>query len=760
MMMTLVTPSRLRPMGRAAFSGLIALVLATLVLPGCLDVDPDHPEGWVWEQEEAARDRYFGSVIALGGRVVDSQGRPVEGASVVAQERTAGTDAEGRFAFDDLSRDNTLVTIEHADFYSPVLPTQLALPLSTDTVELGEITLAARSPDTTRLLFSGDVSLGRRFLRAAKNPPVDRLPDDDPDALIQASNPFPGSQNVVQFMRPLFQRADYSIINLETVVTDDPRTPYDAKPYIFFTLPDSLDALSWMGVDYAGLGNNHIYDYFDGGVADTLYHLDQRAIAHSGAGLNAEEAFRAHRKTLANTSYAFLSLTSIDGNQYDTPFVASDTRGGAANLRDTAAVSAAIRGELDAGFVPITIIHLGVEYTYAPTPYVLDRLELAREHGSPLAIAHHPHVAQGFAFAQGTLMAHSLGNFIFDQERLETMLGVLLQVDMRRGQPQRATAIPVYLKDYRPRHITGRLADLFLRRLAEASAPFDTPVLARHGLGTILPASADAPTSTRTLTLDVTIDATGQATLDLRGRAESDESVSGLTLPPAITSAKLGHDILLHGDFDDHDIGPERLDPARWYYAGSSFPCMHDTYRGTTALCSTRSSTHTTDSVIAFRNRIRVDGDALHEPNKDLTLLGYYSAQNAGPVTLEARYYASSGDREFPGEVALSTEAGSVGWTPFTFDLNMPPDDPENPSSTTLNPRATRFFLRHSPPEAGSGEGVFRIDEIALITWRDALDPVAAQAIASPNTAEFIRLSGPPGSYTLEVQLTRHGRPL
>ncbi|WP_230467863.1 CapA family protein [Lujinxingia vulgaris] len=744
---------RARQLTRAA---LLSLILAALSLPGCLDADPDHPEGWVWEQEEAARDRYFAASIALGGRVIDSQGRPVQGASVVAQEQTAGTDAEGRFLFDDLTRDNTLITIEHADFYSPVLPTQLALPLSTEAVEMGDITLDARSPDTTRLLFSGDVSMGRRFLRSAENPPTDRLPDDDPEALIQVSDPFPGTRNVVQQMRPLFQRADYTIINLETVVTDDPRTPYEDKTYIFFTLPDSLDALSWMGVDYAGLGNNHLYDYFDAGVADTLYHLDQRAIAHSGAGLNAEEAFRAHRKTLGNTPYAFLSMTSIVGSQYAIPTVASDTQGGPANLRDTDAVRAALDRELAEGFVPITIMHAGVEYAAAPSNAVLDRIELARAQGSPLIVAHHPHVAQGFAYEEGTLMAHSLGNFIFDQNRLETLLGTLMQVDMRRGQPHRATAIPVYLKDYRPRHVTGRLADLFVRRLGEASAPFDTPVIARHGLGTILLDPASAESSTRTLSLDVTIDDSGSAILDLRGHAQTDASISALTLPPAITSAKLGHDILLHGDFEDHDIGPERLDPTHWYYAGSSFPCIHETYRGTTALCSTRSSTNTADSVITFRNRIRVDGDATHEPNKDLTLIGYISGQNAGPVTLEARYYASSGDREFPGEFALRAQEGTYGWTAFSYDLSMPPEDPNYPSSLSENARATRFFLHHSPPEAGSGEGVFRIDELALITWRDALDADAAQHIAAPNTAEFIRVSGPPGSYTIEVELTRH----
>ena len=40
--------------------------------------------------------------------------------------------------------------------------------------------------------------------------------------------------------------------------------------------------------------------------------------------------------------------------------------------------------------------------------------------GADLVIGHHPHVLQGFEYYADTLIAHSLGNFVFDQDFLLT----------------------------------------------------------------------------------------------------------------------------------------------------------------------------------------------------------------------------------------------------------------------------------------------------------------------------------------------------
>ena len=49
-----------------------------------------------------------------------------------------------------------------------------------------------------RMLFGGDVSLGRRFLDPTDQTPRDRVPQDHPDALIRVSDPLPGTKAVLR----------------------------------------------------------------------------------------------------------------------------------------------------------------------------------------------------------------------------------------------------------------------------------------------------------------------------------------------------------------------------------------------------------------------------------------------------------------------------------------------------------------------------------------------------------------------------------
>lgn len=87
----------------------------------------------------------------------------------------------------------------------------------------------------------------------------------------------------MSFVQPLLGTADYRALNLETPVTARPRTPHPTKDFVFFSLPESLGALTEAGIDYVGLGNNHVYDYLDDGLADTLRHVEAARLGRSGA---------------------------------------------------------------------------------------------------------------------------------------------------------------------------------------------------------------------------------------------------------------------------------------------------------------------------------------------------------------------------------------------------------------------------------------------------------------------------------------------
>lgn len=703
---------------------------------------------------EARRD-YFAQTVTVAGRVLDEDGQAVAGATVRVGELLTTSDDDGRFAFTEVVRRNSSFSVEASTYRAHWAGLELNVPLDQALVEVPDVYLVAKDPSVTRFLFAGDTSFGRRFLDPTESFDRGEMPSDNPEALIQVSDPLPGSREVLSRVAGLLRNADFPVVNLETVVTLEPNTPHRDKSYAYFSLPGSLPALTELGISYVGLGNNHVYDYLEPGLADTLDHVTEAGLDHSGAGSNADEAFVAHRQTLGGHPYSFLAMTSVSGEQFALSYTATAKKGGAADLRDDVAVTSAIQRELDLGRLPILFLHTGREYSVEPSDFVLDRLGLVSALSPALMIGHHPHVAQGFGFHNDVLAVHSLGNFLFDQVRLETMLSMLVQIDLSGVELGAVRAIPIYIEDSVPRLLVGPSADRFLRHLAELSAPHGASLVPYAGWGWVSRAGNDELAEERDVTLDVDVPEQGFAIVDLRPLLGSTEALSRVQLP-ADTEGRLGRDILEgHGDFEDIDVDSELYELSRWDVTGaSSFPCLSRAYRGTDALCSVRNAGQTSDSTVTQRNRVRVLGDSEHQPNKALSLLTYIKGENAGKVTFDTRYYASVGALEFGDETAFEKKSGSYDWELMAVDLTMPPDDPENAESSELNARALRVFIRHSPPSRG--DGLLAVDDVAIINWDLEFSAGTPLVFDAPQAREFLRVEAPAGRYEVTLGFRRY----
>ena len=145
--------------------------------------------------------------------------------------------------------------------------------------------------------------------------------------------------------------------------------------------------------------------------------------------------------------------------------------------------------------------------------------------GAALVICHHPHVAQGFGIIGSTIAAHCLGNLIMDQDRIETMLGLMVRVDMNGANIRAVRALPVYLENFEPKPIGGHLASSFLRRIGESSRPYGVLCYPYNGQGWISLTNDDYTIHDRTIVAKLTIPASGVAVLDLRRLSSGDESL-------------------------------------------------------------------------------------------------------------------------------------------------------------------------------------------------------------------------------------------
>lgn len=698
--------------------------------------------------------------VGVRGRVVGPDG-PVQQAVVRIGEKLATTDEQGLFWVDGAARNNEIIGIDAPGYYSRAAAAALTVGLSNGLVDLGTIRLQERTDNSVFVLAGGDVSFGRRYLDPDSTQRNDRVPDDNPNALIRPRNARNDTTALLGELAETFNPYDLVTVSLESVVTDAPPAPNPDRSSHLFSLPRSLDALANAGVDHVALATDRITDFGDAGIELTRSELDEDGTGYSGAGQTVSEAVVPWAADVGGATVAISSFAAVEGAAQNNPIAASFAGGGAADLNDDALAQLALR-EADAFGVSIAHAHTGYEFTETPGAHARDRLEFLARNGADLVVGHHPNVAQGFDFVGDSLVAHSLGNLAFDQYRVDGAIGALVEARWDGGELGSAAVIPVLLDDFVPTRLVGEPADLTLRRIGHASG--DDVVLVPDMDRASIVRRSEAKARTRTVTLTAEPDAFGTAVLDLRAHREPFESVSAVVTGDETNErveAALGRDVLLFGSMEDVDTDNDRLEVPYWSLTGNaSFGCVDHAARGTMALCSVRSSTNRTASVIAFETPVRVLGDRLNEPNKDLTLVVQSAGNNRGDVYVDAIWRASVGSREFGTEQVLALPAGSHSFAQSWVDLEMPSDDPaivptpELPFGTKLrreNARAVELRIRHLPPP--SGTGVALLDDVAIVSWADpTVEPIAT--VSTPNPYDFVRLTGVAPGTRVEITFT------
>ncbi|MCF6218184.1 MAG: CapA family protein [Gammaproteobacteria bacterium] len=745
-----------------AYRFCLLVLIASLLwsLSGCEKNDAVSVSDFL-QQEQLLRDRYQNNTVDIHGEVVDESGNPVEGALVAALGVQGYTDQQGRFSLQNLARKNVLLSVDATRFRLFQHPLKMQIPVTQQLLQLAPFILTAKNSNEARLLFGGDLSFARRFLDPLELASRDEIPADYPGALIRSSDPLPGSRQALDYIRSTLMQADFPVINFESPVTLNPQTPHPTKDFVYFSLPESLPALSEAGISYVSLGNNHVYDYLGAGLQDTLAYLTEYGFQYSGAGATPEEAFAPYEIEINGMPISLVSANSVSGSRYADLYVATDCngvnydpctpQGGAADLNDGVRVTTTINTAQAKGHFVITQLHGGAEYRWTPSDYIYGRMTLAVESGADLVISHHPHVAQGFGYHNGVLIFEGLGNFLFDQDRHDTMLGLMAQVDVRDQQIVRAQGIPIYLEDYRPRRISGDLANRFIRHLSEFSRGNALSFPYQYSAW-ILNQGELHTKQTEQINHTITIGESRVGVVDLRHLIPSEASLARVSSVSSGLDIAVGRDILLYGDFEDYDIDNQLFEAARWDLSGSSrFACMSGAYQGVQGLCLVRDAQSSGDTVSAFRNRIRVMGDAENRPNKNLSLFGYLRGENSGEVRITVRYYASFGEEVFGEEQAYYHAGGDFPWQPLLSDLTMPEDLnlPQYQDQPSLNPRALRLFLRKSPTEYGGGMVAF--DELAVINWGELRPLNGAFILQTPHAQDFLRIEAAPGHYTLQL---------
>lgn len=215
-------------------------------------------------------------------------------------------------------------------------------------------------------------------------------------------------------VKPYFDEADLVVANLECVISDRGER-WPSKLIHLRTPLAAADSLVAGGVDVVSVANNHALDFGPEGFADTLSRLDDRGIGYAGGG--ADEA-AAHAPFIAEENgvrIAFLGyvLPFSSRTTFNTREWAAGTNRPGLAIGTPEAVRADVTAARVEADVVVVMFHGGLEYRGRPNGAQRAFAAAAIDSGAALVLGHHPHVLQGYARREGTLVAFSLGNFLF-----------------------------------------------------------------------------------------------------------------------------------------------------------------------------------------------------------------------------------------------------------------------------------------------------------------------------------------------------------
>ncbi|MCR4675148.1 MAG: CapA family protein [Lachnospiraceae bacterium] len=190
------------------------------------------------------------------------------------------------------------------------------------------------------------------------------------------------------------------------------------KQYTFRVDPSYVTALTDLGVDVAGLANNHVLDYGQEALSDTFTTLTDAGIEYTGAGDSVEDASKLVTIEKNGKTFGFLAASRVIP-------VASwnveNSQPGVFTCYDTTALCNAItaaKSQVDYLFV---CVHWGTEHTDTLTDYQQPNAHAYIEAGADAVIGAHSHCLQEIEYYNGKPIFYSLGNFIFNETIDSTM---------------------------------------------------------------------------------------------------------------------------------------------------------------------------------------------------------------------------------------------------------------------------------------------------------------------------------------------------
>ncbi len=258
-----------------------------------------------------------------------------------------------------------------------------------------------------------------------------------------------GDAYLYRHVVPYFKTADFLTGNFENPVVLG-NYPASEKNISYKTDAKAATELKNQGFDVVNMSNDHMMDYKERGLMDTLNTFKRVGVQTVGAGKNVTEAKKIAYKVVNGYTIATVGYTDT----YRKESKAAKNRAGILEANPEYYMQIVRKAKQNADIV-IVHAHWGQAYDGQPQPRQKGIGHALVDAGADIVVGHGPHVLQPIEFYKKGVVMYSLGNFVFDQGWSRTRESAIVQYKIAQDGTAKLEVHPMYIRGSQPRPLSG-----------------------------------------------------------------------------------------------------------------------------------------------------------------------------------------------------------------------------------------------------------------------------------------------------------------
>ena len=222
----------------------------------------------------------------------------------------------------------------------------------------------------------------------------------------------------------LIQNSDLKIVNLECPATNESKPIKKCGPCLK-AKPQDVELIKNAGFNLISLANNHVKDFQEQGVLDTIENCMKYDVAFVGAGENAKKASQAYFVEVKGKKIGVISFAEKEFN------VATETQAGANyfDVYESPEFVAKCKKECD---YLIVLYHGGIEHYRYPSKVLQKKCRLLVRFGANVVICQHSHCVGTYEYYNDGYILYGQGNGVYGYRKNSQAWneGLLLNIEL------------------------------------------------------------------------------------------------------------------------------------------------------------------------------------------------------------------------------------------------------------------------------------------------------------------------------------------